>query len=214
MDVKRYILFAAGILFGLSVVFIYKIITTHPAEPIGNIVQNIAKPDFDISKAPSQSIQGKILSMSGNIFWESRTATESSQISYPQILQQGESLQTGDNGNAQVEFPNEAEIIMDAKTEIDFIQTLPTEFVVNIASGSATFTKLNDPLEIRAGHLLTKINSGQTKIGIDETGNINLNIISGSITSAYNDQNLVSHEEDFNSPQRFTFDDLTRKFVF
>ncbi len=175
--------------------------------------EKILEPDFSIAVAPSESIRGNIKQMTGNVFWQSRTATESAFLTSLITLQQGEEIQTKENSSLIVEFPNVINIAILPKTQIDFVQTLPVEFVTSIASGSATFKKLSDiPVSVRSYHLLVKQNSGEVSMSIDtDNGITHLNIISGSVTLAYNDLDLTSHVANFTASQKINFNDATRE---
>lgn len=210
---KYFILFLAFLVIGFTSVLGYRLITTRTNEPITNIINNIKKPGFSIEEAPSESIRGNIKEMSGEIGWVSRTATEASKITNSQTLQQGEEIQTGENGNLTVEFPSEALIKILPKTQVDFVQTLPNDFVASIASGSATFTKISIiPVSIRAMHLLVRQNDGEVSVAIDSDKLlVNVNVLSGSIRVAYNDLNLDSQVVDFSTGKSFSFNDATRK---
>lgn len=209
---KYFILFVIFLVIGFTSVLGYKLVTTKTNGSITNIINNITKPGFSIDEAPSESIRGNIKDISGDVSWISRTATEGAKLASTTVLQQGEEIQTGENGNLLIEFPSESLIKVQPKTQIDFIQTLPVEFVTSIASGSATFTKIsNVPVSIRAMHLLIRQNSGELSIGIDSDKSIvNINVLSGSIRVAYNDLNLNSQVLDFSEGKKITFNDTTR----
>ena len=212
---KYLFVFLLTFLLGILGVVSYGILKKSPGKPIQNIIQTVTKPEFTIDKAPSESVNGNILSITGNVNWEDRTATESSPITSPSpTIQQGEEIDTLDTGQVSVEFPNAINITVAPKTQIDFVQTLPASFVASIASGSAEFKKLGStPVSVRALHLLLKQNNGDTIVSVDNDNSlINLNILAGSIIAAYNDTNLVSHEMEFNAPQQIVFNDLTRTF--
>lgn len=214
----RIFLFIVFLLVGILAIIGYTLFRKSPGKPINNIIQTVTKPSFSIENAPSEAIKGTVTRMSGQVFWEARTATEAAEVNNLVNLQQGEQIQTGETGSMDIVFPNAIQIKAEPKTQIDFVQTLPVNFVASIASGSAEFKKVSTiPVTIRALHLLVKVNStqeaGDLSIGIDEEkGLVNLNIISGSITVAFNDLNLVSKEVNFTSGQRVTFNDLTRSF--
>ena len=216
---KHFFIFALFFLVGVLGIITYGILQKNPGKPVTSIIQTVAKPNFDIAVAPSESIRGSIKQMTGDVFWQSRTATESSQIPFDFAqghgLQQGEEIQTKENGNLTIEFPNVTNVVIAPKTQIDFVQTLPTEFVMSIASGSANFKKLSEtPVGIRSYHLLVRQNSGEIGINVDtEKGFTNLNIISGSVTVAYNDLNLDSHVVDFQAGKKVSFNDGTRTIV-
>ncbi|CAN5281734.1 hypothetical protein BH10PAT1_BH10PAT1_6580 [soil metagenome] len=211
---KFVIVFIISTLIGVGGVFAYHHFTMHPNEPITNIVNTISQPEFKIENAPVGSVRGNILQMNGGIQWTSRTATEASELKTAIVLQQGESIQTEKNSNINIEFPNETLISVNPETQIDFIQTLPDNFVASIASGSANFKKTAvAPVSVRAMHLLTNLNDGEMYVEIDSDNSlVNINILSGSITVAYNDNNLESHVFNFVSGQKITFNDVTRSF--
>lgn len=214
MKLRLILVFIFFVLIGILGVIGYKLMTKSPGKQITNIIQNVVRPNYSIETAPSESIRGTIIKMDGEVKWESRVATEAAIITSPRELQQGEEIDTGDSGNVAMEFPGAADITMSPKTQIDFVQTLPASFVISEASGSADIKKMGSvPVSIRVLHLLVKQNDGELSIGVDNHNSlINLNIISGSITIAFNDLNLVSKEMNFVSGQRITFSDLTRSF--
>lgn len=218
MRFKFAFLFLTAFLVGILTVIVYGLITKNPNKPvkdeISSIIQTVTKHPFSVEEAPSESIRGTITQMSGVVQLESRVATQSSIISSPKEIQQGEEIQTQVNGNVNIEFPNMASLKVSPQTQIDFIQTLPANFVVSLASGSAEFTKLsNIPVTVRAMHLLIKQNVGVLAVGVDQTnGLVNLTIILGSATVAFNDTSLNSHVLDFHSGQKVIFNDLTRQF--
>lgn len=213
---KFVFLFLFSFLVGVLIFVVYGIVRKNPGKSINNIVQTIARPDFSIYNAPSDSVKGTIKSLQGDVFWEPRAATDSAQIYSPISLQQGEGIGTGADGHLEIEFPAQVNIKLENNSRIDFIQTLPTEFVASVASGSAEFIRLgNTPISLDIAHLLVRINSGETDITIDQNkGIVNLNIINGSITTGYNDTGLTSHVNDFNAGQKVMFNDLTRTITF
>lgn len=198
---------------GLFGVVGYKILTTKPTKdgPIVPLPIKTAINDFSIELPPTDSIKGNIISSSGEIYWISRIATDEAKLT-TKTLQQGESIRTAKDGSLTIEFPTQAQIQVNNETQIDFAQTLPVSFLINIASGSANVKKLEKPVSIRAMHLLIRQNSGELEIGVDsENALINLNIKSGSITTSYNDLNLVTHTNDFNVG-KVIFNNATRSF--
>ncbi len=210
---KYLFVFLLTFLLGTLGVIGYGILRKSPGKPIQNIIETASKPEFSIENAPSESIKGSIASMAGDIYWESRTATVSSLIKNDVTLQQGEQIQTGDNGNMNIDFGREILIKVEPKTQISFVQTLPINFVSSIASGSAEFKRLSStPITVRALHLLIKVDS-DVVISIDQDNSlVNLNVKNGMVTAAYNDEDLNSHTVNFNAPKIITFNDLTREF--
>ncbi len=175
---------------------------------------NIKK--FLPQNAPPQSIKGNVTDMSGSVSWQSRIATESAKLTTLRQIQQGEKLETGDDGNISVDFPNYANIKLLPESKIDFIQTLSANFVINQEKGSVAYTSLGRThLSIRYLHLLTDMQSGQISVNIDKNKpTVRVLIIKGQITAAYNDSENVSQEKTFSQGQQFTFDDKKRELIF
>ncbi len=165
---------------------------------------------FSLENAPSESLKGKIISMSGEVNWLSRVATESSKLANNTQLQQGESVMTGSEGNIKIQFGNAAEINLLPKTQIDIIQTLPDNIVFNQASGSALFKKTaNYPLSVRALHLLVETENSVT-ISIDNSI-VTLKSDLGNSKAAFNDLNNESQVITVTEGSRYTFNDDTRQ---
>lgn len=146
---------------------------------------------FSLDKAPSESIKGTIASLSGNVGWQSRTATETAQITKPQEIQQGEAIETKDNGKMTLQFENVFTSYLSQNTFLNIVQTLPTQFVIDQSKGKTDFEKLGQiPLTIRSYSLLIAINDSDGDVEIEtneKRGIITTSVKKGSITVAYND---------------------------
>jgi len=114
MKVFRYIVFSIAVLIllfsaGYFLVGYYynntgnlnnTISTTREAESeIDTIIYSLEDP-------PSESLRGQIATMSGEIYWQGRIATESSQIFDPQEILQGESVSIKKDSDLTIEFDN------------------------------------------------------------------------------------------------------------
>ncbi len=207
-------LFIIFFLIGVLITAGYGFIATKTDSPIKNIINIPALSGFSVENAPSASIRGNILSMNGHVKWQSRVATEAAEITSSVTLQQGEQIATGETGQVKIEFPGACLINMGSGAQIDFVQSLPVDLVMLQASGSADFIKTGDvPVTVRALHLLIKQNGGEMGIGVDQKNSlVNINIIKGSITVAFNDLQNVTKVLNFDSNRRISFNDLTRSF--
>lgn len=164
---------------------------------------------FSLENAPSQSLKGKIISMSGEVDWQSRVATESSKLNTSTQLQQGENITTGPSGNIKVQFGNGAEISLLPKTKIEIIQTLADNIVFNQISGIVVYKKTaNYPLSIRAMHLLAETEDAIT-ISIDNSI-VTLESTSGNSKIAFNDANNKSQVIIIPNGSSYIFNDDTR----
>lgn len=209
-----FFLFLVFFLIGVLITAGYGLIATRTDSPIKNIINIPALSGFSIENAPSQSIRGNILSMSGEVRWQSRVATEAAEITSSVILQQGEQIATGETGQVKIEFPGACLINIGSGAQIDFVQSLPVDLVMLQASGSANFVKTGDvPVTVRALHVLIKQNAGEMGVGVDQDNSlVNINIIRGSITVAFNDLQNVTKVLNFEANRRVSFNDLTRSF--
>ena len=169
---------------------------------------------YSLEDPPSESLRGQIATMSGEIYWQGRIATESSQIFDPQEILQGESVSIKKDSDLTIEFDNACIIEMSENTSVNVIQTLPINLVFRQSDGSAVFNRTGEnPLSVRTLSLLSDIN-GKAKITIDKDKNtIYLEVISGSTTVAYNDLEFISRQMTIEENQTYTFNQDTRKGV-
>ncbi|MDO8583236.1 MAG: hypothetical protein Q7R51_01790, partial [bacterium] len=133
-------------------------------------------------------------------------------ITVPRIIQQGEAIETKDDGKITVRFPDAYTIDIFPKSKLDFIQTLPSNFVISQEQGISEYTKTGaTPLSIRSFHLLIQLNSGYIAITTDkDEKTVSVNVSSGSATLAYNDLQYISNVITIKAGKTFTFDDNTR----
>jgi hypothetical protein len=176
------------------------------------VISPLPPSQFSLSSAPEQSLKGNV-SFLGNVGWQSRIATQDSQLKNPTSIQQGESLITKDNGSASVNFPNNVSINISPKTEIDIIQALPINMVFNQASGSAVFENNgSSPLAVRSLALLTYENKGKIKIAVDTNlDTVKISVQSGLATVAFNDLNYASHTVSLSAGDTYFFYSDTRE---
>jgi hypothetical protein len=169
---------------------------------------------FSLDKAPSQSLVGTIISMSGDIEYESRVATEAAKINSPVQVQQGESLVTGTDGKLILSFDKAAEVDMFSDSSLGVVQTLPADLVFSQNTGTVEYKKLASlPVSIRSFHLLME-NNGDVTISVDKVKPIvTVTVNSGSAVFAYNNIYNVSRVLTVGSGKKLTFNDGTRRVV-
>jgi hypothetical protein len=220
MKIFKYILlslavFAVG--FAATVIFLNSrtkntesvIIVTPRSEATNQITSA-----FSLENAPSESLRGQITAMTGEIDWTDRVATEASKISSPVTIQQGEELSTGLKSSLILEFLNTCTVKFSQSTDIQIIQTLPTNLVFAQISGTGEYIKTgSDPVSVRALNLLTNV-EGDTVISINQLKPIiTLTVKSGTATVAYNDLKYLSHEVTISAGHTYTFNSGTRRGV-
>ncbi len=167
---------------------------------------------FDPNIPPSQSLKATVSSLSGQIKWQSREATEPADIKTLSQVQQGEELVTGDGSQAYVEFSGIWKITLYPKSELEFSQTLPENLVLVQKSGSIFYQKLgNDTLSIRARHLLINQDSGNLTVSFSEDYPVVVvETTDGTASISYEDSDNVSQKVELDKNQKLTFDDSTR----
>jgi len=185
-----------------------------PALPSVSFSDIVKLSRFSLEKAPSESLVGSISGMTGDVEYESRTATEAAKINSPVQVQQGESISTGADGKLILTFDKAAEVDFFPNTSVGVVQTLPADMVFSQTAGVAEYKKLADiPGTIRSLHLLIE-NDGDVSVSINPLRPIvTVSVASGSATFAYNNINDVSRVLTVESGKKLTFNDGTRRVV-
>lgn len=172
---------------------------------------------FSLEKAPSQSLVGTITSMSGDVDYEKRLATESARLTSPVEIQQGETLETLEGAMLTLDFEDKVKVTMSEKSYLNVIQTLPANIVFYQNKGSINYKKIsNVPVSVRLYHLLVNLD-GDIDLFVDlENRNgtvITLEVNSGTAEVAYNDIDLTSHVLSVGSGRTLIFNESNRKAV-
>lgn len=149
---------------------------------------------FSVSTPPSQSLKGTITSRSGILFWESRTASEPSELTETVPILQGERLITEDKSSAEVHFDTFGTLELSENADVSFIQTFPADFVVEQKKGTVTYTMDGTtPLSIRLrSALLTKTTGIVTVTITDGDPLILITTTQGTAQIGFNDLDYVS----------------------
>lgn len=212
---KNLIIFILFVIFGIGVVAAYtkRVPQTTPEQTVK--LPFIGQNQFSLENAPADSLRGKIATLSGDVKWQDRVATQSSQITNPINIQQGEQLITGDNGKVQVEIPAAVIINISPKSDLSFVQTLPQNIVLSQTKGEVEYQKIGTvPVSIRVLRLLVE-EKGDITISVSDTlPIITINVHTGSVTVAYNDSQNVSTVKTINSGNQFIFNNDTKEAVF
>jgi len=168
---------------------------------------------FSIEPPPKQSKIGTVEKISGQIFWESRIATKPAEIKQIKKVQQGESLATGIDGQVTINFSESASLLLLPESDVEFVQTLPANFVFRHKKGEIKYIKNGSiPISIRALHLLVSINDGEITLDINpDTHIISLTVNKGSVKIAYNDLRYNTQTLEIKEGQKFIFSDDDRE---
>lgn len=177
--------------------------------------QNKVEPKISFESPPPQSLRGKITSISGEIMWQSRTATESAKLtSNPEVLQ-GEEFETQDDANISFGFPNVLIAAMRPKSKLRFAQTLPVNLVAVQEMGAVSYKQTGEiPVSVRVLGLLIRGDKADFTVSVDDKGRyVTVNVASGSIKIAYDDLQYVSYTKTFKSKVEIVFDNTTRQVI-
>lgn len=153
------------------------------------IPQKQLQQEFSIEPAPSETKEGRITSFSGNVLFESRIATQPARLTQNRPVKQAEKIRTENESTASIAFDNIGTINIEQNSEVSFIQTRPSEFVLVQPEGTVIY-KVNGetPFSIRALHLLISIPKGEGTVSFDEeNGTVHITITDGTASVAYID---------------------------
>ena len=207
---KKLLLFLIFFSLGVALVFAADFMVSN------NTIQKLnpaIKSKFSIDNPPSDSLKGKISSLSGTVSFQPRSKDYATLINAPVEILQGEDLNTGGNGSATVIFDRIGEISLLENTQISFIQTLPQNFVISQKQGTATFQKTGSiPFSVRGLDLLINLESGRVSVNVDSDNSIiTVDVLEGSVSAAFNDTDNLSNVITIESPRRYIFNNNTKK---
>lgn len=212
---RTLIVFIAAVLIGIISFALYNNLTQRPV--VQEIIEkpSLSGSPFSVLTPPLESLKAKVSSFTGKVKWQSRIATEAAEVKSLKEIQQGEQIETKENGSLIVEFPNVWRINISPNSKLDFAQSLPANLVIAQKDGRAQYQKLGENiLSVRAMHLLIEQISGDMVITIDkDSAQVFINVKKGSATLAYNDDQNVSQVIQVKTGQRLSFDDKTREIV-
>lgn len=203
------VFFILGVVGGL-ILFKNKITSVVP-----NFVQ-VPSPEptkFLLENPPKESLVGKITSLSGDVSWQSRVDSTPSAIVAPRNIQQGEKIETGDNGKAVINFAGVSEINVFPNSGLSFVQTLPVNLVIAQKKGRSEYIKTGIiPLTVRSLHLIVEVTNSDLVVTVDEEKQVvTLEVRQGTATFAFNDLYNLSHLGKLDAGRQYVFRDRARK---
>ncbi|OGH10597.1 MAG: hypothetical protein A2857_06935 [Candidatus Levybacteria bacterium RIFCSPHIGHO2_01_FULL_36_15] len=207
---KKIFLFLISLVAGIIFIAIYAKLADQKSS------QNIISPASDTSRfslesAPGRSLRGKILSFSGSVDWQSRSATMPATLAKVIPIQQGEKIITK-NGKIKIQFEHELTLNILPDTQVEFIQTLPENIVIAQSKGTADYSKTGTAsVSVRTIHLLTEVN-GNAVVSLDKnTPVVTVDVYKGLVKEAFNDLEYASTVITISEGKQFIFNDETRE---
>jgi hypothetical protein len=202
---KIFLVFIFSILLSAAATFF---LTNKPEQQHKPLVTPQSVSAFSLEDAPSDSLKGEITTMTGNVFWQSRIATEPAQLTRERDILQGENLITKNTGTLTLSYNNAAEITVSPNSELAVIQTLPANIVLTQKSGIADYHKIGTiPLSVQASNLLINQEKGMMTISIDDVhSSITVNVKEGNVSMAYTDSENTSVVSNVAAGNAFVFD--------
>lgn len=202
------------LVFGFSLTTLYFVYQNSPttiSSPKTTQTQESAPIPFSWTNPPSASLRGQIEAISGEVTWQSRTATTAAALVLPHELLQGETLITTASGKIKATFPEVVTFTQDAATQLDIIQTLPSEIVFSQLGGLVDYQTLGDlPVSVRINPLLIRLGSGQMQVAVSASF-ITVKVSSGSAELAFNDFNYQITKLSIDSGHEYQFRPATRR---
>lgn len=208
-------LFLGFVCLGLSLFFFGRWVLIRMA--VGPLISPEAISHFSLDTAPTDSLNGKIATYSGSVYFLSRVADKPSPIMSLLTLQQGEEVIASKSGLMSFYFGS-ASASLENNTDIAIIQTLPADMVFAEKTGTAVFQNSQEkaPVSIRGLDLLLRLTKPQTKVSVTvdtKKENVTFRVESGEVTAAYNDTNYVSHVLQEEEGTVGIFDNNTKKLL-
>jgi hypothetical protein len=213
--IKNAILFVGSFFTGLVLVIIFspKTMPKPKQELISPQMEKIAS--FSAEIPPSNSLKGSVTSLTGNILWQSRIATEAAKIANLTKVQQGEQIKTESDGIVKIEFKDQAKLSVSAKSQLNIVQTIPANFVFAQTEGTVEYERSGEiPLSVRAMHLLIDQDLGDVIVSVNkDDSTVAVNVQKGKVTIAFNDIDLKSNVITVVEGKKYIFDDVSREGV-
>lgn len=196
---------------GVAVVYLFLLWKRQEENVIQLPRQTRDRYTFSFDEAPKNSLRGKIVSMSGDVQWTSRTATEPAKLNTGISLQQGEKVSTGTDSLLTIDFSGAATATLSASSVIDIDQALPQNLVFKQTAGSVSYGSENTALSVKALHLLAYSEKGMMKLTQDsETGTLTVKALKGEVRLGFNDLDYQSIAVTLAEGETYTYDDTTR----
>lgn len=151
---------------------------------------------YSLDTPPKKSLRGNIENLSGDVSWQSRSASEPAVLTKAQEILQGEDYWTGEEGSLSILFPHALTIIVSPNTHIAILQTLPKHIVLSQTGGEVLYKKLSQtiPVAVRANSLLIQQKNGDMTISFDKIDPITtIRVSKGLATVAFNNTDVISN---------------------
>lgn len=167
-----------------------------------------AKSAFSLENAPTESLKATISTMSGEILWQSRTATRSETLlSKDLLIQQGERLIASESGSLTLNFDLAGELMLFPDSEIEIVQTLPVNLVFKQTQGVVDYESKANTFAVLVNRLLVSFSNAAANVSVNDiNGVITVKVYRGQVTAAYNDQDFISQKIILSQNESFVFD--------
>lgn len=162
---------------------------------------------------PSESLTATLTSAVGSVEKQPRDKDEFEKASEGDRILQGESVATREKSTATIQFPDFAEIALDANSVLGFISLIPESFLLNQPSGSVTYEVLwEKPISVRSLHALLELQPGESQVSVVGR-EITVEVFSGkaklALVDLENETNLFTLQEG----QKAVINDAERSVV-
>lgn len=210
MKLREILLLFFCVLLGCAVVITYQFVQNTQFKQ-KKLLTPLPQSEFSMQNPPTDSIDGLISTISGQVQWESRIATMPATLYTGIPIEQGESVNTKKTGSLELSFPQIGTFQLQNNTQLNIIQTLPTSAVFEQPAGNVTYTKIGKtPLAIKSLGLLIQLSSGVMSITTDSDRQmVTVDLTDGSAQTAYVNSNNTSSVQDLHPGDKYIFNDTT-----
>lgn len=213
---KKYLillfLFLGSISMGIGV-FLWQHNTESAQELLITPIQkNPIATAFSLEQAPMNALKGTVMGRAGDVYWESRVATEPALLQGNIHIQQGERIIASESGSVTITFPPAGSIEMYPLSVVDIIQTLPVNVVFMQRKGSIHYTVFgSSPISVRSYYLLVTSESGKFNVTVPENDmHVVVEVLDGQVRAAFNSLDFITQTITVYSGQTLYYSDITR----
>lgn len=206
---KNLLVFLFFLLVGFGGLYTY--LSANPQIKTVNLKEVFNGSKFSLLNAPSQSLKGEIKNLQGEVLWKNRISDSAIKIDNLLSIQQGEGIETGEDGFVDINYLDTAHIKVFSKTKLDIIQTLPANLVFKQSSGQAIYQKISTiPVSVRIAPVLIEV-LGEVTVNLDDVKNILT--VKGFSKIAFNNNSNITRIIELKNDETLTINLNTLKVV-
>lgn len=214
---ENLLLFLFFVVIGITIALVYLRVQKPDTSVLYHSTESQSTPtaviNFSLENSPTSAMRGTVTELKGDVLWKSRAATESAALFPATKIQQGEEVETKEDGNLTIEFSDGQSIQILPKSGLNIIQTLPDNLVFQQTDGTAIYKNTSGlPLAVRGLGLVTQFINGEAKITVNnKTAVVIVEVTKGSLATAYNDSRYETSVANITQGKKLTFNNAKKR---